>query len=191
MLVTMATSHIYKTHEDTACTATHSVARIQRSGHEHVCVVACIVQHRRHALTSCTRTTNRARWSAPEVLEQRKFSEASDVWSYGIVCVEVFQCGDTPYPGWPHNRVIVQVLQGGVVHPRPPFCPPTVYHRIIQPCLNSDASLRPRFSDLVRDVATLIDNDGMHCNLSTFVEPSALGQKSTSLSPPPRPIYED
>eukprot|EP00041_Stephanoeca_diplocostata_P038362 m.1508019 g.1508019 ORF g.1508019 m.1508019 type:complete len:112 (-) comp25209_c0_seq139:2112-2447(-) len=92
MLVTMATSHIYKTHEDTACTATHSVARIQRSGHEHVCVVACIVQHRRHALTSCTRTTNRARWSAPEVLEQRKFSEAS-AW-----CAVLIRSPPTPPP---------------------------------------------------------------------------------------------
>ena len=39
------------------------------------------------------------RWTAPEGLSDQKFSSASDVWSFAITCVEVFQDGLFPYPG--------------------------------------------------------------------------------------------
>ena len=35
-----------------------------------------------------------------------KFSSMSDVWSFGIVLVELFQDGDTPWPGL-KNAVVV------------------------------------------------------------------------------------
>ncbi len=34
------------------------------------------------------------RWAAPEVLESRKYTSASDVWSFGILCGEVFDDGE-------------------------------------------------------------------------------------------------
>ena len=46
------------------------------------------------------------RWCAPEVLDGLKFSEASDVWSYGVVIDEVYNRGAFPYPGWNNARVI-------------------------------------------------------------------------------------
>jgi serine/threonine protein kinase len=33
------------------------------------------------------------RWTAPEALETRRYSVASDVWSFGILCGEVFDDG--------------------------------------------------------------------------------------------------
>jgi len=30
------------------------------------------------------------RWTAPEALQERKFTEKSDVWAYGVLCYEVF-----------------------------------------------------------------------------------------------------
>lgn len=37
------------------------------------------------------------RWTAPEAIQYRKFSSASDVWSYGIVMWEVMSYGERPY----------------------------------------------------------------------------------------------
>lgn len=39
------------------------------------------------------------RWTAPEALTSRKFSEFSDVWGYGITCVEIWTNAETPYKG--------------------------------------------------------------------------------------------
>lgn len=37
------------------------------------------------------------RWTAPEAIAYRKFTSASDVWSYGIVTWEVMSYGERPY----------------------------------------------------------------------------------------------
>lgn len=37
------------------------------------------------------------RWTAPEAIAYRKFTSASDVWSYGIVMWEVMSFGERPY----------------------------------------------------------------------------------------------
>ena len=37
------------------------------------------------------------RWTAPEAIAYRKFTSASDVWSYGIVMWEVISYGERPY----------------------------------------------------------------------------------------------
>lgn len=37
------------------------------------------------------------RWTAPEAISYRKFTSASDAWSYGIVVWEVMAYGERPY----------------------------------------------------------------------------------------------
>ncbi|KAK1799614.1 hypothetical protein P4O66_000378 [Electrophorus voltai] len=52
------------------------------------------------------------RWTAPEAIQYRKFTSASDVWSYGIVMWEVMSYGERPY--WdmtnqdPHCPIVPQ-----------------------------------------------------------------------------------
>lgn len=45
------------------------------------------------------------RWTAPEALAKKKFSSASDVWSFGIVMHEIFTNGGTPYKGMTNETV--------------------------------------------------------------------------------------
>ena len=45
------------------------------------------------------------KWTAPEALSYKKYSTASDVWSFGIVLYEIWSLGFKPY----HNMTNAEV----------------------------------------------------------------------------------
>lgn len=51
------------------------------------------------------------RWTAPEAIAYRKFTSASDVWSYGIVMWEVMSYGERPYWDMSNQDVSLYVLK--------------------------------------------------------------------------------
>lgn len=51
------------------------------------------------------------RWTAPEAIAFRKFTSASDVWSYGVVLWEVMSYGERPYWNWSNQvRIVIFVI---------------------------------------------------------------------------------
>ena len=38
-------------------------------------------------------------WAAPEIIDSRKYTVKSDVWSFAVLMVELFQYGEQPYAG--------------------------------------------------------------------------------------------
>ena len=92
------------------------------------------------------------RWTAPECLEEHKFSEKSDVWSYAVLLYEVWTKAATPYSGWRNEKVWVYVL-GGYRLPCPPGCPVNV-HSLMMEC-RKDAADRPTFTDIIHKLQTI------------------------------------
>ena len=83
------------------------------------------------------------RWMAPETLEHKQFSTASDVWSYGILLWEMFNPTELPYSDLDNAQFAIKVAQGHTLS-IPAQCPPTVA-RIMRACWHKTPSKRPSF----------------------------------------------
>ena len=53
-----------------------------------------------------------AKWTAPEVFYYKKYSSASDVWSFGCVMYEIWSVGHKPFEGVSNIEVLLTFLQG-------------------------------------------------------------------------------
>jgi serine/threonine protein kinase len=85
------------------------------------------------------------RWAAPECLAYRKYTIASDVWSFAVLLHEVFTLGQRPYCDWPNSRVWDSVQEGYRL-PKVEQCPQEIYD-FMQLSWQVDVSKRPRFHD--------------------------------------------
>ncbi|XP_016419797.1 ephrin type-B receptor 1-like [Sinocyclocheilus rhinocerous] len=96
------------------------------------------------------------RWTSPEAIAYRKFTSASDVWSYGIVMWEVMSFGERPY--WDmSNQDVINAIEQDYRLPPPMDCP-TALHQLMLDCWQKDRNARPRFTDIVNTLDKLIRN---------------------------------
>ncbi|XP_069801539.1 ephrin type-A receptor 6 isoform X2 [Dendropsophus ebraccatus] len=96
------------------------------------------------------------RWTAPEAIAYRKFSSASDAWSYGIVMWEVMSYGERPYWEMSNQDVILSIEEGYRL-PAPMGCPVSL-HQLMLHCWQKERNHRPKFSDIVSFLDKLIRN---------------------------------
>ncbi|CAF4657861.1 unnamed protein product [Rotaria sp. Silwood1] len=90
------------------------------------------------------------RWTAPEVLDnETAYSIKSDVWSFGIVLIEIWLKGDDPYQDEKEFASIRALVLSGYVHKKPLKCSNQFYNRLIFPCLCYEPNQRPNFQSLV------------------------------------------
>ncbi|XP_075891323.1 ephrin type-B receptor 4b-like isoform X2 [Nelusetta ayraudi] len=96
------------------------------------------------------------RWTAPEAIAYRKFTSASDAWSYGIVMWEVMSYGERPY--WDmSNQDVINAIEQDYRLPPPPDCPASL-HALMLDCWQKERANRPRFCDVVASLDRLIRN---------------------------------
>ncbi|XP_063775981.1 ephrin type-A receptor 5 isoform X5 [Pseudophryne corroboree] len=107
------------------------------------------------------------RWTAPEAIAFRKFTSASDVWSYGIVMWEVMSYGERPY--WEMtNQDVIKAVEEGYRLPSPMDCPAALYQLMLD-CWQKDRNSRPKFEEIVSMLDKLIRNPS---TLKTLVNSS-------------------
>ncbi|GIX92327.1 focal adhesion kinase 1 [Caerostris extrusa] len=71
------------------------------------------------------------KWMAPESINFRRFTTASDVWMFGVCMWEILMFGVKPFQGVRNNDVIVKIENGERL-PLPPNCPPRLYSLMSQ-----------------------------------------------------------
>ncbi|XP_016863370.1 ephrin type-A receptor 5 isoform X7 [Homo sapiens] len=107
------------------------------------------------------------RWTAPEAIAFRKFTSASDVWSYGIVMWEVVSYGERPY--WEMtNQDVIKAVEEGYRLPSPMDCPAALYQLMLD-CWQKERNSRPKFDEIVNMLDKLIRNPS---SLKTLVNAS-------------------
>nr|XP_016852146.1 PREDICTED: ephrin type-A receptor 5 isoform X4 [Anolis carolinensis] len=108
------------------------------------------------------------RWTAPEAIAFRKFTSASDAWSYGIVMWEVVSYGERPY--WEMtNQDVIKAVEEGYRLPSPMDCPATLYQLMLD-CWQKERNSRPKFDEIVCTLDKLIRNPS---SLKTLVNASS------------------
>uniref|UniRef100_A0A8C2IFI7 receptor protein-tyrosine kinase n=1 Tax=Cyprinus carpio TaxID=7962 RepID=A0A8C2IFI7_CYPCA len=96
------------------------------------------------------------RWTAMEAIQYRKFTSASDVWSYGILMWEVMSYGERPY--WDmSNQDVIKAIEEGYRLPAPMDCPPGL-HQLMLDCWQKDRADRPKFDQIVGILDKMIRN---------------------------------
>ncbi|XP_064499802.1 ephrin type-A receptor 3 isoform X4 [Pseudopipra pipra] len=96
------------------------------------------------------------RWTSPEAIAYRKFTSASDAWSYGIVLWEVMSYGERPY--WEmSNQDVIKAVDEGYRLPPPMDCPAALYQLMLD-CWQKDRNNRPKFEQIVSILDKLIRN---------------------------------
>jgi serine/threonine protein kinase len=83
------------------------------------------------------------RWTAPEAFNSRKFSTASDVWSFGVLMWEIQSYGDQPYGAWTNSQILKNVSEGYRL-PAPKKTPAALYSIMLE-TWDDEATERPGF----------------------------------------------
>ena len=94
------------------------------------------------------------RWTAPEAVVTNVYNAATDIWSFGIVMLELFTNAALPYPELPKSTVLDRV-HGGYRAAKPAECPAAVY-ALMMSCWHADPKQRPRFHATVVALETVV-----------------------------------
>ncbi|KAL8179750.1 UNVERIFIED_CONTAM: hypothetical protein K2H54_072310 [Gekko kuhli] len=83
------------------------------------------------------------KWTAPEAINYGCFSIKSDVWSFGILLMEIITYGRTPYPGM-STQEVMRAIERGYRMPQTESCPDELYE-IMTRCWKNKPEDRPTF----------------------------------------------
>ncbi|KAK8403578.1 hypothetical protein O3P69_000556 [Scylla paramamosain] len=93
------------------------------------------------------------KWTAPEALRHSKFSNKSDMWSFGILLWEIYSFGRVPYPRIPLADVMKHVEKGYRME-APDCCPAEVY-QLMKEAWDLDPQKRPSFHEVSKRLTQL------------------------------------
>jgi len=97
------------------------------------------------------------RWCSPEVVKNRQFSHASDIWSFGVVVWEIFSNGMKPYYQY-SEYAVAQMIKNNHLLEKPLDCPDVIYEMMLS-CWTTEPSKRTSFSQIYQRVEEIIKHN--------------------------------
>ncbi|XP_016886337.1 protein tyrosine kinase 2 beta, b isoform X1 [Cynoglossus semilaevis] len=128
------------------------------------------------------------KWMAPESINFRRFTTASDVWMFAVCVWEIMSRGQQPF-FWLENRDVINQLEQGIRLPKPENCPPALYSLMTR-CWSYDHRERPSFTELVVKICDVhkmekeqeVERERDRVRSTKYFEP-----KVNLSEPPPKP----
>jgi len=99
------------------------------------------------------------RWMSLETYEKKVYTQASDVWSYGVVLWEIFSFGETPYCALDTEEILA-FLQKGKRLEKPSHASAELY-QVMLDCWHENPQKRPHFRTLVEDTEKMMIDSGV------------------------------
>ncbi|XP_068219598.1 tyrosine-protein kinase Fer isoform X5 [Palaemon carinicauda] len=93
------------------------------------------------------------KWTAPEALNFGKYTSLCDVWSYGVLCWEIFSSGEVPYHGYSNSKAR-EMIDSGYRMFAPPNTPEEMYQLMLK-CWEYEPEKRPHFQEIYESVDTI------------------------------------
>nr|BAG55522.1 receptor-type protein tyrosine kinase [Hartaetosiga gracilis] len=93
------------------------------------------------------------RWTAPEVLVEKKTTFENDVWAYGVTFWEIFSLGGFPYHGIENNKLLRHLQSKRLEMPK--RCPKRLFKTIALRCWEGNPKKRPSFQELITEMRQL------------------------------------
>ncbi|CAI2353974.1 unnamed protein product [Caenorhabditis sp. 36 PRJEB53466] len=96
------------------------------------------------------------KWTPPESFIDGVFTTKSDIWSYGILCWEIFSLGVVPYPNRRNEEVMLMLTEGGRLEY--PYGIPTRVYQLMRECWRTSSSDRPSFAHVVETLMDILSD---------------------------------
>uniref|UniRef100_A0AAZ3PRS2 Focal adhesion kinase 1 n=1 Tax=Oncorhynchus tshawytscha TaxID=74940 RepID=A0AAZ3PRS2_ONCTS len=125
------------------------------------------------------------KWMAPESINFRRFTSASDVWMFGVCMWEILIYGVKPFQGVKNNDVIGRIENGERLA-MPHNCPPTLYS-LMTKCWAYDPSKRPCFTELKAQLSQILEEEKLQQKERTRMEMRRQVSVSWDSGAPPSP----
>ncbi|XP_040030423.1 tyrosine kinase receptor Cad96Ca [Gasterosteus aculeatus] len=106
------------------------------------------------------------RWYPPEYFKSNYYGFKGDVWAFGIVLWEMQTFGTLPYPDLERSDAVVYHICIGHKNTNPEGCRPEILH-IMRDCWLDMYTLRPSFTDVVRMLEDIIENDADYVDVES------------------------
>lgn len=88
-------------------------------------------------------------WMAPELIRGQNYDIKVDIWSTGIMCMEMAE-GEPPYMEFPPLRALFLITTKGIPDLKEPTNWSNDFRNFLARCLEKEADARPDASDLLR-----------------------------------------
>ncbi|XP_053618421.1 focal adhesion kinase 1-like isoform X4 [Plodia interpunctella] len=125
------------------------------------------------------------KWMAPESINFRRFTSASDVWMFGVCMWEILMLGVKPFIGVKNNDVIGK-LENGERLALPPKCPPRLYS-VMSRCWSYEPSQRPTAHSLKETLFEILQEERSSAWDTMRRENRRVAAASWGDDPPPKP----
>ncbi|XP_039745848.1 focal adhesion kinase 1 isoform X4 [Pararge aegeria] len=125
------------------------------------------------------------KWMAPESINFRRFTTASDCWMFGVCMWEILMLGVKPFSGVKNNDVIGK-LENGERLALPPRCPPRLYS-VMSRCWAYEPSQRPTAHQLKETLFEILQEERNTAWDTMRRENRRVAAASWGDEPPPKP----